>query len=70
MSIQKRKYKRKELVLEAYQTDEKRIVDTLEGRVEANPGDYIITGIIGEEYICREDIFYDLYTLVENDDKY
>lgn len=32
-------------------------IDTLEGIMRANPGDYIIKGIKGEIYPCKADIF-------------
>ncbi|MCF8610024.1 hypothetical protein L5G28_07595 [Gordonia sp. HY285] len=36
-------------------------VDTLEGRMLANPGDWIIQGVAGEFYPCRADIFAETY---------
>ena len=32
-------------------------IETLEGRMEARPGDFIIKGIKGEFYPCKPDIF-------------
>lgn len=32
-------------------------IDTLEGKHEVTPGDYIITGVKGEKYPCKKDIF-------------
>jgi len=32
-------------------------IDTLEGVMTANPGDYIIKGVKGEFYPCKPDIF-------------
>ena len=32
-------------------------VETLEGKMAVYPGDYIITGVKGEKYPCREAIF-------------
>lgn len=32
-------------------------VDTLEGRMHGNKGDYLIRGVMGEVYPCRADIF-------------
>jgi hypothetical protein len=37
-------------------------VDTPEGRLTVEPGDWIITGIAGENYPCKPDIFKQLYT--------
>ncbi len=39
-------------------------VDTLEGRHEAKPGDYIIKGIKGEFYPCKPDIFLKSYDIL------
>ncbi len=38
---------------------------TLEGKHYIMPGDYIITGIQGERYPCKPDIFTATYELVE-----
>lgn len=39
-----RKYRKKPVVIEAYQTDKEMIIHTLEGDMKASAGDYIITG--------------------------
>lgn len=36
-------------------------IETLEGLMTANAGDYIIKGIQGEFYPCKPDIFHDTY---------
>jgi hypothetical protein len=36
-------------------------IDTLEGKMDANPGDWIIRGTRGEFYPCRPDIFAESY---------
>ena len=56
-----KKYVKKPVVIEAYQTDEEVIIHTLEGDMKAMPGDYIITGINGEKYPCKPDIFHKTY---------
>ena len=40
-------------------------IDTLEGGHIVTPGDYIITGVVGEIYPCKPDIFKMTYELVE-----
>lgn len=40
------------------------LVNTLEGTMAANPGDYIIKGINDEFYPCKPDIFEKTYELV------
>lgn len=37
------------------------VIPTLEGRMRAAPGDYIIRGIQGEIYPCKADIFEATY---------
>lgn len=41
------------------------VIPTLEGEMEASPGDYIIRGIMGELYPCKPDIFDATYERVE-----
>lgn len=55
------KYRKKPVVVEAYQTDKEVIIHTLEGDMKANVGDYIITGVNGEQYPCKPDIFEKTY---------
>jgi hypothetical protein len=40
-------------------------ISTLEGGYEVTPGDFIITGIKGEHYPCKPDIFEATYEKVE-----
>lgn len=40
-------------------------IDTLEGRMKVSEGDWIITGVDGEKYPCKPDIFEKTYELVE-----
>ncbi|MCO1336080.1 PGDYG domain-containing protein [Microbulbifer sp. OS29] len=42
-------------------------IDTLEGGHTACPGDWIITGVQGERYPCKSDIFQQTYEPVEGD---
>lgn len=37
------------------------IIDTLEGRMTANRGDWVIKGVKGEFYPCKPDIFEATY---------
>lgn len=41
------------------------LIDTLEGTMQANPGDYIIRGVNGEVYPCKPDIFAATYEAVD-----
>ncbi len=40
-------------------------IDTLEGPMRVSPGDFIITGVKGEKYPCKPDIFAQTYEPVE-----
>ena len=63
------KYRKKPVVIEAYQTDKVMYIETLEGTHKANVGDYIITGVHGEQYPCKPDIFEETYERVPDDYK-
>jgi len=40
------------------------MIPTLEGEMEASPGDWIIKGVKGEFYPCKPDIFAETYEAV------
>lgn len=40
-------------------------IKTLEGNMKVSPGDYIITGVAGEKYNCKPDIFVATYEPIE-----
>ena len=60
------KYRKKPVVVEAYKTDKEIVIHTLEGDMKASIGDYIITGINGEQYPCKPDIFEKTYEAITN----
>ena len=62
-----KRYRKKPVVIEAYQTDKDMYIETLEGTMHASKGDYIITGVDGEQYPCKPDIFEQTYDEVEDD---
>ena len=39
-------------------------IDTPEGTMRVNAGDWVITGVAGEKYLCKPDIFAKTYELV------
>ncbi|MEO8176923.1 MAG: hypothetical protein ABI626_09725 [Sphingomicrobium sp.] len=43
-------------------SDREAYIDTPEGRLRVDPGDWIITGIAGENYPCKPRVFEQLYT--------
>ena len=52
---------------ESFQRDRPRVlvIETLEGDMRAEPGDWIIRGVKGEFYPCKPDIFAATYEAVD-----
>lgn len=65
-TMKTKKYRKKPIVIEAYQTDKVLTIHTFEGDMIASKGDYIITGVDGEQYPCKPDVFEKLYEPVED----
>ena len=62
----KMKFRKKPVVIDAYQTDKELDIETLEGTMHANVGDWIITGVNGERYPCKPDIFEKTYEQIDD----
>lgn len=45
-------------------SDQIPFIRTLEGKHYINDGDFIITGVDGERYPCKKQIFYKTYTMI------
>lgn len=60
-------FRKRPVVVEAYRHEgaDTLVIHTLEGDVHASPGDWIITGVAGEKYPCKPDIFAETYEPVE-----
>lgn len=57
-----RRYRKKPVVIEAEgPITESQDIVTLEGTMRADVGDFIITGVQGERYPCKPDIFAATY---------
>ena len=41
------------------------VIHTLEGDMVGNPGDWLITGVNGEQYPCKPDVFAKTYEEIE-----
>lgn len=56
-------FRKRPVVISAYQHtgEEALIIHTLEGDMRADPLDWIITGVKGEKYPCKPDIFEATY---------
>ena len=63
------KYRKKPVVISAICCKERTIIKTLEGDMVAEVGDMIITGIKGEKYPCKPDIFAATYDPVDPEDE-
>lgn len=59
------KFRKKPVIIEAVQIDEEMTVETLEGVMKGNPQDWLITGVQGEQYFCKPDIFELTYQSAE-----
>lgn len=55
------KYRKKSIVIEAIQIKNKMTVETLEGTMTGEPGDWLLFGIEGEAYFCKDSIFRQTY---------
>lgn len=55
------KFRKKPVVIDAVPVEVPVIFETLEGVMNANPGDWIITGVKGEKYPIKDHIFRETY---------
>ena len=53
--------RKKPVIVNAYQTSKKIKIKTIEGILTAQPGDYIVTGIDGEQWPVKKTIFEKTY---------
>ena len=59
-------FRKKPVIIEAYQTSKELIIKTLEGDMIASKGDWIVTGVDGEQYPVKPDILKKTYELVKD----
>lgn len=52
------------VIVEAEQVDAVQYIETLEGTMKASAGDWIITGVNGERYPVKPDIFKKTYEIL------
>ena len=55
------KYVKRPIVIDAIQLAEETVIHTLEGDMKGGVGDWLITGVNGELYPCKDDIFQKTY---------
>lgn len=61
------KYRKKPVIIEAEILTERTAIQTLEGVMIGEKGDYLITGVAGEKHPCKPDIFKQTYAPVETE---
>lgn len=54
---------KKPIQVTARQTTKKEIIKTIEGPLTAQPGDWILTGVDGEKWPVKKEIFEKTYTI-------
>lgn len=59
------KYRKKPVVIEAVQLTSRVVIQTLEGDMTGEAGDWLITGVKGEHYPCKPDVFAATYEAVD-----
>ena len=64
------KFRKRPVVVEAEQVQQREVIVTLEGIMTAEPGDWIITGVKGEKYPCKPDIFDMTYESVSENERH
>lgn len=62
-SIESGSFRKRPIVVKAYRYKGRspKVIKTLEGPMTAMPGDWIITGVEGEKYSCKDEIFRQTY---------
>ena len=60
-------FRKKPVIIEAERLPESLIVQTLEGDMKAGRGDWLIKGVHGELYPCKDDIFRQTYEPVDKE---
>lgn len=61
-----KKFRKKPVVVKARQLTEDQLVDTAEGTMHGRPGDWLIRGVEGELYPCKDSVFRRTYEAVDD----
>lgn len=59
------KYRKIPVVIDATRLTERIEIQALEGTMVGQPGDWLITGVAGEQYPCKHEIFIKTYEPAE-----
>lgn len=62
--MKEKKVIKKPIPVKAFQTNEHKDIQTLEGVMHANPGDWIVTGVDGEQWPVKKEIFDKTYDII------
>ena len=54
-------FRKRGVIISAFPITETIVIDTLEGKLTGEPGSWLITGVAGEKYPCKDDIFRRTY---------
>jgi len=63
--MSERRYRKRPVVITARQMPDAFEVETLEGVMRGKAGDWLITGVRGEQYPCDDEIFRETYEVVD-----
>lgn len=64
-----KKYVKRPVMIEAKQLTEEAYIETLEGTMKGNVGDWLICGVEGELYPCKDKIFKKTYAPVGREEE-
>jgi hypothetical protein len=59
-------YRKLPVAVKAYQMEDDFTVETLEGIMKGNAGDFMIIGVAGEPYPCNREVFEATYVEVDD----
>ncbi len=59
------RFRKKPVVIEATQLTRPMTIKTLEGTIKGGIGDWLITGVAGEQCFCKDSIFVQTYGMVQ-----
>lgn len=68
MELEFKCYRKRPVTIRAAKLIEPIDIETLEGTMHGNVGDYLIIGVQNEKYPCRSDIFDQTYEAVEEEE--
>lgn len=63
--MKQKKFIKRPVIISAFQTQKEMEIETLEGTMKAEKGDWIVTGINGEKYPVKPDIFEKTYKAID-----